>query len=78
MVKIVFSFEPRVLTTVMIAIEMPAAMSAYSIAVAPDSFFKKADMRFFIANPFVPRWGHTWLPLKETYGAHIVTPQLQH
>src|SRR5262249_41693331 len=38
-VKVVFSLPPRVVTTVMIATEMPAAMRPYSMAVAPDSSF---------------------------------------
>jgi putative ABC transport system substrate-binding protein len=41
-------FTPTVLTTVMIATEMPAAMRPYSMAVAPDSFFTKRTKRFFI------------------------------
>src|ERR1035437_628606 len=32
----------------MIATEMPAAMRPYSMAVAPDSFFTKRTIRFFI------------------------------
>jgi hypothetical protein len=35
--NVVLSFVPRPLTTEMIAIEMPAAISPYSMAVAPDS-----------------------------------------
>jgi hypothetical protein len=35
--KFVLSEEPSPLTTAMIAREMPAAISPYSIAVAPDS-----------------------------------------
>jgi hypothetical protein len=35
LVKVVFRDEPKVLTTVTIAIEMPAAIRPYSIAVAP-------------------------------------------
>jgi hypothetical protein len=41
LVNLVFRFVPRPLTTVMIAIEIPAAIRPYSMAVAPDSFFKK-------------------------------------
>ncbi len=38
--KVLLSWEPSVLTTVMMATEMPAAIRPYSIAVAPDlSFF---------------------------------------
>ena len=36
-VKVVFSLEPRVPTTVTIAIEIPAAIRPYSMAVAPLS-----------------------------------------
>jgi hypothetical protein len=41
-VKVLFNCEPSVLTTTMIATEMPAAMSPYSIAVAPDSLLAKS------------------------------------
>jgi hypothetical protein len=37
LVNVVFNFEPRAPTTVMIATEMPAAINPYSMAVAPDS-----------------------------------------
>src|SRR5580693_2471332 len=47
-VNLVFRLEPRPLTTAMIASEMPAAISPYSMAVAPDSFFTKRAIRFFI------------------------------
>ena len=40
-VKVVFKPEPRLVTAVMIATEMPAAMRPYSIAVAPDSSRRK-------------------------------------
>jgi hypothetical protein len=36
LVKVVFSLVPRAVTAVTITIEMPPAMMAYSIAVAPD------------------------------------------
>jgi len=35
--NLVLRFEPRPLTTVMIASEIPAAIRPYSMAVAPDS-----------------------------------------
>src|SRR5689334_10939658 len=35
-VNLVFRFEPRPLTTAMMASEMPAAIRPYSMAVAPD------------------------------------------
>jgi hypothetical protein len=37
LVNVVFKLEPTDATAVMIAIEMPAAINPYSIAVAPDS-----------------------------------------
>jgi hypothetical protein len=37
-----FNVVPSVLTTAMIATEMPAAIKPYSIAVAPDSFLRNA------------------------------------
>ena len=40
LVKVVSSFDPSWPTTVMIAIEMPAAMRPYSMAVAPLSSTK--------------------------------------
>ena len=40
-VNVVFRLEPRLATTVMIATEMPAAISPYSMAVAPFSSRKK-------------------------------------
>jgi hypothetical protein len=42
LVNLVFKVEPIVLTTAMMATEMPAAMRPYSMAVAPDSFFRNA------------------------------------
>src|SRR5215813_3676423 len=50
-VKVVFSFEPRPETTVMIATEMPAAIRPYSMAVAPlSSCAKRAKSFFMIQN----------------------------
>ncbi len=40
--KVVLSFVPRPFTTVMMAIEMPAAIRPYSMAVAAVSSFRKA------------------------------------
>jgi hypothetical protein len=40
-VNVALSCEPSVLTTVMMATEMPAAIRPYSIAVAPDSSLAK-------------------------------------
>src|SRR3954468_1687518 len=47
-VNLVFRVPPRVLTIVMMASEMPAAISPYSMAVAPDSSFTKRAIRLFI------------------------------
>src|SRR5262245_20516138 len=47
-VKVVFSLEPRVPTTVMMATEMPAAMRPYSMAVAPDSSFTNLEKSFIV------------------------------
>src|SRR6476646_8473475 len=46
--NLVFSVEPRLLTTVMMASAMPAAIRPYSMAVAPDSSFAKRAIRFFM------------------------------
>jgi hypothetical protein len=47
-VKVVLSLLPRPFTTAMIASAMPAAIKPYSIAVAPDSSFRKRVARFFM------------------------------
>jgi hypothetical protein len=44
------SFVPRPLTATMIAIEIPAAIRPYSMAVAPDSSFMKRTKRLVITN----------------------------
>jgi hypothetical protein len=46
LVKVLFNREPSVLTTTIIATEMPAAMSPYSIAVAADSSLPKSFKEF--------------------------------
>src|SRR4051794_16446197 len=51
LVNLLFKFVPRPLTTVMIAIEMPAAISPYSIAVAPDWSFRKRAKSLLIGIP---------------------------
>ena len=48
--KVVFKSVPTALTAAIIAIEMPAAIKPYSIAVAPDSFFRN-EISFCIAYP---------------------------
>ena len=48
--KLVFNVEPIVLTTAMIATEMPAAIRPYSMAVAPLSSLRKRKTRFFTVS----------------------------
>ena len=48
--NLVFKVLPRPLTAAIMASEMPAAIRPYSMAVAPDSFFTKRAIRFFIDN----------------------------
>ena len=42
--KLVLSFVPRPFTTAMIASAIPDAIRPYSIAVAPDSFFRNSEI----------------------------------
>jgi hypothetical protein len=49
-VKVVFSFDPRPATTVMIATAMPAAIKPYSIAVAADSSRQNWTKWCFMTN----------------------------
>src|SRR4051812_24492286 len=59
-VNLVFRLEPRPLTTVMIASEMPAAIRPYSMAVAPDWSFTKRAIRLFIGSSMCTRgWSTT-------------------
>jgi hypothetical protein len=44
LVNLVFRLVPIVLTTAMMATEMPAAIRPYSMAVAPDSFLRNATI----------------------------------
>jgi hypothetical protein len=64
--KVLFNCEPSVLTTAMIATEMSAAMSPYSIAVAPDSSlakrFKKCVTVCFTSVDVCPRSGQRSSP----------------
>ena len=55
---------PRPLTTAMIAIEIPAAIRPYSIAVAPLSFFKNAYGEIHGLSPWrlVDYWAGTRTP----------------
>jgi hypothetical protein len=47
--KVVLSFVPRPFTTAMMAMEIPAAIRPYSMAVAPDSSAK--NWRNFVSMP---------------------------
>src|SRR3954451_3601022 len=59
-VNLAFRLEPRPLTTVMIASEMPAAIRPYSMAVAPDWSFTKRAIRLFIGSSMCTRgWSTT-------------------
>ena len=67
-----FTFKPvpRPLTTEMMAIEMPAAIKPYSMAVAPDSSLRKRRSRKRIIGisrcPFGTEWISFWM-LSETH-----------
>lgn len=50
-VNVVFNWVPKPFTTAMIATEMPAAINPYSIAVAPDSFFRKVVILDIVQLP---------------------------
>ena len=60
---------PRPFTAAMITIEIPAAMSPYSIAVAPLSSRQKRKTKFFIVLPhlFVAWNGGTTPPTGSIY-----------
>lgn len=47
--KVPLSDVPTPFTAAMMAIAMPVAISPYSIAVAPDSFFKNLTIKAFMA-----------------------------
>jgi len=53
LVNVALRFVPTFFTTVMIATEIPAAIRPYSIAVAPDSFFRNAT-KYFIEGLLRP------------------------
>jgi hypothetical protein len=66
--NMVFRLLPRPLTAARMAIEMPAAIRPYSIAVAPDSSDKNFKRAFF--KP--ASWGCVVKPRKITDGASKV------
>jgi hypothetical protein len=53
LVKVDLSCEPSVLTTVMMATEMPAAIKPYSIAVAPDTSLAKRFTRLVMVCSYL-------------------------
>ena len=55
LVNVDLSDEPSVFTTVMMATEMPAAISPYSIAVAPDSSFANRVTRLVVVCSCIPK-----------------------
>ena len=50
MTKVVLNELPTPLTAVMMAMAMPAAIRPYSMAVAPDSFFRNDEMSDFMTG----------------------------
>jgi hypothetical protein len=58
--KVVFSFVPILETTAMIASETPAAISPYSIVVAPESSFRNRTRRFFHDGISKAAQAHAW------------------
>src|SRR5262249_46689280 len=61
-----FKVVPIALTVAMITTEMPAAISPYSIAVAPDSSLIKAETLDIDVLPLVIEVHVSALPIKET------------
>ncbi len=53
--NLVLRLPPMPLTAPMIASEIPAAIRPYSMAVAPDSSFRKRTKSLDIANPLLER-----------------------
>jgi hypothetical protein len=51
LLNVLFSDVPIEFTAATITVEIPAAMRAYSIAVAPASSFTKHRTSFLIGNP---------------------------
>src|SRR3954464_14425885 len=76
-VNLVLSVPPRVLTIVMMASEMPAAISPYSMAVAPDSSFTKRAIRFFIDGSMCTRgFELTWSCRRSQHRDHGGHPRI--
>jgi hypothetical protein len=64
LLNVLFSDVPIEFTAAIIAIEMPAAMRPYSMAVAPVSSFTKRRTNFLMGSPplryLVARAGKMW------------------
>ena len=58
LLNVLFSCVPRALTVAMIAIEIPAAMRPYSMAVAPVSSIIKRSTSFLMGSPFLRHLQH--------------------
>jgi hypothetical protein len=75
LVNVVLRVDPRLTTTVIIAIDMPAAISPYSMAVAPELSFKKRSTTLFMrwllnSNALLPK--HSWArAAANSYAAEI-------
>jgi hypothetical protein len=63
--KVLFSFVPMPFTTAMIAMEMPAAISPYSIAVAADSSLMNARIFARMGNILASVFKTTVKPILE-------------
>jgi hypothetical protein len=64
LVNLALSVLPSVFTKAMLAMEMPAAINPYSMAVAPDSFFRNAtilDIGYPCWVVGADRLGRLWL-----------------
>jgi hypothetical protein len=71
LVKVVFSFEPRLPTAAMIAIEIPAAISPYSMAVAPCSSARnRFNVMLMYESPSICRF-HPATGIHTTYCRRI-------
>ena len=49
LLNVEFRLVPMLFTATMITMEIPAAIRQYSMAVAPDSLFKKRETMVFIS-----------------------------
>jgi hypothetical protein len=83
LLKVVLRLVPSAKTVAMIAMEMPAAINPYSIAVAPDRLFqnrtrtlRKSGLRLLVADlSGIPA---STLRLGKTTGAHLLQTKAAH